>query len=78
MKLFIQIVDKDSGKRSPAFSGTREELASRLANAPEFFDTSYVLVLVDDATDAAWDFSTAPLMLVSSFVSQYATLGAIP
>lgn len=76
MKCFFQLIDKQTGQRSPAVSSTRNEFAATLQkNYPNHGDEAYVLVLVDSVqldVESEWNFSRAPLMTVSTFVKEYA------
>ena len=80
MKMFYQIVSVITGERTSAFAGERGEVArifkAEIEKRPSMADC-LVLVLVDDATDKDWEFSKAPLMKVSTFVSEYAGEGVL-
>ena len=78
VKGFFQLVDVRDGTRSPAMGASRKEFARTLlswvCSNPDNVPYLYVLVLVDDikSTDSqSWDFSTAPLLTVKSFIEQF-------
>lgn len=80
MKMFYQIVSALTGERTAAFSGDRGFVARLMRDEVEKHPSlgdCLVLVLVDDATDKEWEFSKAPLMKVSTFVSEYAADGVL-
>lgn len=76
MKIFVQLVQASTGIRSAAIGYPRSEVASvmrKLRDDPavEVCGSDYVLVLVDDAGEHEWQFSTAPMMTVDTFISNY-------
>lgn len=76
MKIFVQLVQASTGARSAAIGYPRAEVASvirKLRDDPnvELVGSDYVLVLVDDAGEEEWQFSTAPLMSVDNFISRF-------
>lgn len=75
MKCFFQLVESSTGRRTPAFSDTRDNFARRLKESYPVTDrdTVYVLVIVEDAdaADGQWQFSQAPMMTVSSFINHF-------
>jgi len=72
MKCFFQLVEPDSGKRTPAVSAERRDFANRLRGMEVEFSSCFVLVLVDDADAEQWNFSLAPLMSVPHFIDLFA------
>lgn len=82
IKHAFQLLDKATGKRTDVLCTSREEFAKILSKhyvVPEDRDHVYVISLADieEATDDEGksfldvNFSTAPLMLVSTFISQF-------
>lgn len=75
MKCFFQILHKNSGVRSPAIGMDRNAFAKSLSDLvpAEEWDSAYIIVLVDDVKDdKAWEFSTAPVLSVRSFINLFA------
>lgn len=73
-KCFFQLVSSQNGTRSPSIGCLRSQFADKLRSLVDDnpdLSSDYVLVLVDDVTDDKWAFSSAPLMLVSSFLSSF-------
>ena len=73
---FVQLLNTADGTRSPAFGGSRIEVATALLcwcieQGAGVGDSHMVIVLVDDATDSDWNFSTAPLLTVKNFIDQF-------
>lgn len=79
MKCFFQLIETATGYRSSPVGFLRDEFANtlkkQLETNPALAD-DIVLVLVDDADATDWEFSTAPLMKVSTFVEHFATTEA--
>lgn len=74
MKMFFQLLSQETGVRSEAVGCSRDQAGAVLAQMLEresVKPSDYVLVLVDDVTDAEWNFSTAPLMSVANFIERY-------
>lgn len=76
-KCFFQLVDKETGVRSPVVGVERKEYAQSLLRwtierGEGKADSTYVLVLVDDIVEGKWSFSQAPLLTVRSFIEQFA------
>ena len=77
VKCFVQVISAIDGRRSEAVGVERAAYARALKNAlevhPEMAE-DLVLVLIDDVVaegETSWNFSTAPLMKVSTFVENF-------
>lgn len=72
MKHIFQLLDSQTGKRSPVFSDTREGFGRTLQTAVPADDRARVIVLVvvedADNKDLQWRFSEAPAMRVDTFL----------
>lgn len=73
MKCFFQLVSSVDGTRTPHASDSRQSFADNLCKIFPDGSSHFVLVLVDDVKEE-WNFSTAPLVTVSTFISQYASV----
>lgn len=75
MKCFFQLISQETGVRSPAFGCVRSEAAAVLlrwcVQNSGSADNHYVLVLTDDFVEDQWNFSTAPLMTVRTFIEKF-------
>lgn len=83
MKIFAQILSATTGERTTALGASREEMAAVLKRLidegqTEITSDDYVLVLVDDCgpPDEKVRFSQAPLMRVSTFISNWFVEGS--
>lgn len=78
MKIFAQVLSATTGERTTALGASREDMAAVLKRLIDEGQTEitlddYVLVLVDDCgrLDEKVQFSQAPLMLVSTFITNW-------
>lgn len=71
MICFIQLVDKNTGERSHAFSLPRSEIVDKLEKSGLNLDDVMLLVLVEDANNNDWKFSRAPLMSFNTFKAHF-------
>lgn len=74
MKCFFQLIRPSDGVRSQAFGESREVFAEillkRAVENPETMK-DMVLVLVEDVAAENWQFSSAPVMTVETFIAHY-------
>lgn len=74
MKCFFQLIRPADGVRSQAFGESREVFAEillkRSVENPETMK-DLVLVLVEDVAAENWQFSSAPVMTVESFIANF-------
>ena len=74
MKCFFQLIRPSDGVRSQAFGESREVFAEillkRSVENPETLN-DLVLVLVEDAAAENWQFSSAPVLKVETFIAQF-------
>lgn len=71
MKYVFQLVQKDNGNRTQPFVMTRVKLAKELKATHGDNDDYYVLVLADVPVEGDLVFSQAPLMLGTTFISNF-------
>lgn len=74
MKCFFQLIRPSDGVRSGAIGESREAFAEillkRAVENPETMN-DLVLVLVEDVAAENWQFSSAPVMKVETFIAHY-------
>jgi len=73
MKIMMQLLQMSTGVRSEMFTGTRQEIAQKMADhVPEKEQKDNAVIIIMDELEDEMSFSRAPILTMDHFIELFA------